>query len=101
MKAAAGANARFIYTNPLFLKPCSEKILLPFLQEHFPHLVRHYKDRFKGNGYVSLAYRRRLGELMTHLCHKHGMPDRDERRRLRERNADAASHLKCEQLALF
>ena len=101
VKKAAAAEARFIYTNPLFLKPCSEKIFLPFLHEHFPHLEAQYKKRFKENGYVSAAYRSRLGKLMNTLCHKHGMPDREERRQARERNSARAESLKVEQLALF
>jgi DNA repair photolyase len=101
VKTAAAAGARFIYTNPLFLKPCSEKIFLPFLHEHFPHLVKEYRNRFKENGYVSLAYRRRLGRLMDGLCRKHGMPDQEERLETRAENALQAEHAKAEQLALF
>ncbi|HUS18999.1 MAG TPA: radical SAM protein [Terriglobales bacterium] len=101
VKAAAAAGAKFIYTNPLFLKPCSEKILLPFLHEHFPHLEADYRSRFKENGYVSAAYRQRLGKLMDALCHKHCMPDQEERRENRLENAVTAEHHKAEQLALF
>lgn len=100
VRTAAQAEAQFIYTNPLFLKPCSEKIFLPFLEEHFPHLVKEYRKRFKENGYVSAAYRRRLGELMHKLCHKHGMPDREARRAQRVRNASRVEY-KAEQMALF
>lgn len=101
VKAAATAQARFIYTNPLFLKPCSEKIFLPFLQEHFPHLVKQYGQRFKENGYVSAAYRRRLAALMTKLCRKHGMPDREERAAARSLNATRALHSGSFQMSLF
>lgn len=100
VRTAARAQAQFIYTNPLFLKPCSEKIFLPFLQEHFPHLVNEYRKRFKESGYVSAAYRRRLGELMQKLCHKHGMPDREARRAQRARNAGRVEY-RAEQMALF
>src|SRR6185437_13704670 len=47
VRAAAGARANYIYANPLFLKPCSAAIFLPFLKEHFPNLVPDYEQRFK------------------------------------------------------
>src|SRR6266404_546292 len=39
VKAAAAAKAQWIFANPLFLKPCSAKVFMPFLAEHFPALV--------------------------------------------------------------
>jgi DNA repair photolyase len=39
VKAAAQSKASHIYANPLFLKPCSAAVFLPFLKEHFPNLV--------------------------------------------------------------
>ena len=100
VKAAAAAHAQFVYANPLFLKSCSEKIFLPFLRQHFPHLVEKYKSRFKENGYVPLAYRRRLSQLMDTLCRRHGMPDRKARQETRAENALSAD-ARSEQLALF
>jgi DNA repair photolyase len=46
VRAAAAAGARSVAAIPLFLKPCSAKIFMPFLQEHFPHLAALYKARF-------------------------------------------------------
>src|SRR5262249_40924120 len=37
---AAKAGASGFSAAPLFLKPCSKQVFFPFLQEHFPHLVR-------------------------------------------------------------
>src|SRR6202521_4327959 len=45
VRAAAEAGARHIFAGPLFLKPCSAAIFLPFLAEHFPHLVENYRAR--------------------------------------------------------
>src|SRR5437667_739581 len=47
VRAAAEAKASHIYANPLFLKPCSAAVFLPFLNEHFPQLVADYELRFK------------------------------------------------------
>src|SRR6202008_1454023 len=39
VKAAREHNAVYVYGNPLFLKPCSASVFLPFLEKEFPHLV--------------------------------------------------------------
>lgn len=76
--AAAEAGARSVYSNPLFLKPCSEKIFMPFLQEKFPHLVDDYRKRYGAQAFVSSAYRKRISELMRSLCRKYGLGARRE-----------------------
>lgn len=98
--AAKAAGASYIFANPVFLKPCSMKVFLPFLQEHYPQLVTAYQSRFAANGYVSAAYRKQLVALIDRLCRKHGMPERDERRKVREFIGQAAVD-KAEQMRLF
>src|SRR6202044_4085019 len=39
VREAAAAGAHHIFAGPLFLKPCSAAIFLPFLEEHFPQFV--------------------------------------------------------------
>src|ERR1700691_1335613 len=43
--AAAAAGARHIFAGPLFLKPCSAAVFLPFLEQHFPEMVENYRQR--------------------------------------------------------
>lgn len=100
VRAAKQAGAAFIFANPVFLKSCSMKVFMPFLQEHYPQLVTSYQNRFAGSGYVSAAYRKQIGALMESLCRKHSLPTRDERRQLREYIGEAAL-AKSEQMALF
>jgi len=71
--AAAEAGARYIYANPLFLKPCSAAVFLPFLAEKFPHLVESYRRRFQGRAFMDAAYRDRISQLMAKLRRKHGI----------------------------
>lgn len=73
VKAAANANATHIYANPLFLKPCSAAVFLPFLKEHFPKLVPQYELRFKQRAFLPAAYRKRISELFTRLRQKYGV----------------------------
>jgi DNA repair photolyase len=63
VRMAASAGACHVYGNPLFLKPCSASVFLPFLNEHFPHLVSLYKERFSDRAFLPVAYRKRISAL--------------------------------------
>jgi DNA repair photolyase len=71
VRSAAEAKADHVYANPLFLKPCSAAVFLPFLKEHFPHLVADYDKRFQDRAFLPTAYRKRIGELMAKLRAKY------------------------------
>lgn len=73
VKAAAEAKATHIYANPLFLKPCSAAVFMPFLKEHFPDLVREYERRFNDKAFLPAAYRRRISELFGKLRAKYAI----------------------------
>jgi DNA repair photolyase len=73
VRAAAKAGASYIYANPLFLKPCSAAVFLPFLKEHFPQLVADYDRRFKDRAFLPAAYRKRISELFDRLRGKYGI----------------------------
>jgi len=73
VRATKEAGGSYIYANPLFLKPCSASVFLPFLEKEFPHLVEQYRKRFAGRAFVSKAYSERLSELMAGLRKKHGI----------------------------
>jgi DNA repair photolyase len=73
VRSAKHAGAKYIYANPLFLKPCSASVFLPFLEQEFPQLVEDYRKRFGGRAFVSKAYGKRISELMAALRKKHGI----------------------------
>jgi DNA repair photolyase len=73
VKATKAAGGKYIYANPLFLKPCSAKVFLPFLEQEFPHLVEEYRKRFADRAFVGKAYAKRISELMAVLRKKHGI----------------------------
>jgi DNA repair photolyase len=73
VKAVAAAGGKYIYANPLFLKPCSAKVFLPFLEEKFPQLVKSYNARYGERAFVDTTYRRRISDLMAKLRRKHGL----------------------------
>ena len=73
VQAAAAAGARSVAAIPLFLKPCSAKIFMPFLQEHFPHLVSLYRARYGTRAFLPSDYGKRISALVSKLCRKHGI----------------------------
>jgi DNA repair photolyase len=81
VRAAAAVKARSVAAIPLFLKPCSEKIFMPFLEENFPHLVAMYKKRYADRAFIPAEYTKRISALVKRLCRQNGIVARDEESR--------------------
>jgi DNA repair photolyase len=96
VKAAGAARASFIFANPLFLKPCSAAVFLPFLEENFPALVETYRKRYAGRAFLPKGYGQRISQLMAALREKYGIGSRH-----RARNQPACSGKGTQQLELF
>lgn len=73
VQAASAAGAKYVYALPLFLKPCSAAVFLPFLEEHFPALVEVYGARFRDRAFLPKGYGERLSQLMAALRQKYGI----------------------------
>jgi len=84
--ATRKAGGRYIFANPLFLKPCSASIFLPFLEREFPHLVESYQKRYASRAFLPTSYRKRISSLMAALRRKHGFAAREEATRIYERH---------------
>jgi len=100
VQAVAGAGARHIFAGPLFLKPCSAAVFLPFLEQHFPHLVENYRQRYQDRSFLPQSYGKRVTQLVARFREKYGIAHKD----LREKPAYAAKwpvQAFDEQLALF
>jgi DNA repair photolyase len=59
-KAARETGSRSFGAYAVFLKPCAQQVFFPFLEEHFPHLVRRYRERFERQHYLRGAYTEEL-----------------------------------------
>jgi DNA repair photolyase len=73
VRATAEAGGKYVYANPLFLKPCSAAVFLPFLHEHFPHLVEQYQKRFRDRAFLPPGYGKSISKLMAALREKYGI----------------------------
>jgi len=81
VRAAAEAGADYVFANPLFLKPCSAAVFLPFLAQNFPHLAENYRQRYQDRAFLPPAYPQRLSHLVTHLRQKYKMTRAHRRER--------------------
>jgi DNA repair photolyase len=75
--AAAAAGARSFSAAPLFLKPCSAQVFLPFLEERFPHLAGRYRERYQKNAYLQGHYPDMIRERVRGIVARHNMQPRD------------------------
>ncbi len=55
-QAAHAAGAVCFGANVLFLKPCAKQVFVPFIEQHFPHLLRRYRERYDHKAYLKGAY---------------------------------------------
>jgi DNA repair photolyase len=99
VRATAEAGGKYIYANPLFLKPCSAAVFLPFLEREFPSLVDKYRSRFESRAFVSAAYHKRISELISKFRKKYGFTSSYER--YSRRSHPPLSNFGEEQLSLF
>jgi hypothetical protein len=97
VKAASEAGAKYVFANPLFLKPCSAAVFLPFVEEHFPALVDLYRARYADRAFLPKGYGQRLSQLMARLRQKYGIGGVYDRRSQR---AHAGANPE-QQLGLF
>jgi DNA repair photolyase len=79
VRAAAEAGAHHVFANPLFLKPCSAAVFLPFLEQNFPALVENYRQRYHGRSFLPEAYAKRLSQLIHRLREKYKISRADRR----------------------
>ncbi|MGA9811147.1 MAG: radical SAM protein, partial [Terriglobales bacterium] len=80
VRATAEAGGKHIFANPLFLKPCSAAVFMPFLEQEFPQLAAGYRQRYKDSAFLPRAYGKRISQLMKNLRQKYGIRHRDRER---------------------
>src|SRR3954454_11484218 len=79
IQAAADSGADYVFANPLFLKPCSAAVFIPFLEQNFPHLADNYRQRYQDRAFLPPTYAKRLSELIARLREKYKLTRRHQR----------------------
>jgi DNA repair photolyase len=97
VRAAAKAGVDHMFAGPLFLKPCSAAVFLPFLEKQFPHLADNYKSRYHERAFLPASYAKPLSKLVERLREKYGIGS-DPRR---AQTIVPQMHFDGEQMNLF
>ena len=79
--AAKDAGAMYMMGGVLFLKQCAQKAFFPFLKEHFPHLVKKYRERYDNTAWIRGPYDEMIAKRVHDIRVRFGLthkPDRYE-----------------------
>jgi len=76
-EAAVRNGASGFSAAPLFLKPCAQQVFFPFLEEHFPHLVRRYRERFERRAYLTGEYPEMIRERLERIRARYHLTPRE------------------------
>ncbi|MEP6716045.1 MAG: radical SAM protein [Terriglobia bacterium] len=83
-KAARDHGATYFGGGVLFLMPCSRKVFLPFVAEHYPHLLRRYQERYESTAYLKGPYRDTIRERLAKIRNRYGLDSSPPRFRFPE-----------------
>ena len=72
-QAASEAGACWLMGNPLFLKPCSRQVFLPFIEERFPQLARRYRERYENAAFLKGDYPEIIRERIRAARERYGL----------------------------
>lgn len=76
-RAASEAGSVSWGAAPVFLKPCSWQVFLPFLEREFPTLVERYRAEIGRTGFVSQGYGRKVAAMAREIRRGVGFPERE------------------------
>jgi len=80
-KAAARAGSYTFGGGVLFLKDSARQVFIPFLEEHFPLLVRRYRERYnERHAYLRGEYPERIQERIEVIRRRYGFDKRREQK---------------------
>ena len=72
-QASARAGAQKLGGNVVYLKPCTQSAFFPFLSEHFPSLLRRYRERFGRDAYLRGAYPETIRDRLNRIRRRYGL----------------------------
>ena len=76
-KASARAGAVKLNGNVVYLKKCAQAAFFPFLGEHFPELLRRYRERFERGAFLRGDYPEAIRERINRIRRRYGFDARD------------------------
>jgi DNA repair photolyase len=81
-KAARDHGASWFAGGVLFLMPCSRKVFFPFVEKHFPHLLRRYQEKYEKQAYLKGAYQEVIRDRIAAIRDRYGLNSGPPRREI-------------------
>ncbi|MCU1326945.1 MAG: Radical domain protein [Bryobacterales bacterium] len=72
-RAARDHGATYFGGGPLFLMPSARRVFLPFVEKHYPLLLRRYQERYENTAYLKGPYRDQLKERLARVRAANGL----------------------------
>ena len=72
-KAAREHGATYFAGGVLFLMPSARRVFFPFVEKHYPLLLRRYRERYESEAYLRGPYCDLLRERLARIRKAHGL----------------------------
>ena len=72
-KTARDNGATYFGGGVLFLMPCSRRVFFPFVEKHFPHLLRRYREKYENAAYLKGPYRDMIRDRIAVIRDRYGL----------------------------
>jgi DNA repair photolyase len=77
-RAAKEAGAIYMMGGVLFLKPCAQNAFYPFLEQHFPHLLKKYRERYANSAFIRGPYEEMIAKRVHDIRTRFGLTQKFE-----------------------
>ena len=78
-RGAANAGAVYMMGGVLFLQPCAQKAFFPFLEQHYPHLVKKYQERYGSGAFIRGPYAELIAKRISEIRRQFGLTQKPDR----------------------
>lgn len=78
-RQSAEAGATYLIGGVLFLKPCAQKAFFPFLERHYPNLVRRYRERYEKSAFLRGHYPAMISKRIQAIRVEYGLTHKLDR----------------------
>jgi DNA repair photolyase len=72
-RAAREHGAKYFGGGPLFLMPSARRVFFPFVEKHYPLLLRRYQERYENSAYLTGPYREQLKDRIARVRRANGL----------------------------
>lgn len=72
-KAAKDHGAQYFGGGVLFLMPSARRVFFPFVEKHYPHLLRRYQIHYEASAYLNAAYKDTIRQRLHRIRDRYGL----------------------------